>query len=858
VLRLVAQSITNQIPEVALTSPVDHAILTAPATVTLTAAASDSDGFIAKVEFFQGATKLGEATSSPYQFLWSGIAAGTYALTAKAIDNAGGSATSSVVTVTVEAPVPQAPVVALTSPDDGSSFYAPASVVLSATASAFVGSIAKVEFYREGLVPVKIGESVDAPFGFTWSAVPPGTYTFTAKAYDTNGLTATSAARTVTVQMTVPYFTGFDTEEGYAVGPLGGQAAWTASSVDATITDTAGHQGGQAIQVTAAEAAVQAAHDVGAYSGHTVVFVDFFAKPVAGTVAEAAVFVQADVAHVALVGSGAQGELYVLNGNGAGAGAWEPTGFKVPLSVGGQPVDWLRVTLREDFSAKKWDLYAGGKLIAYDLGFTDGTKTLFSRIAFVGQPAGASVFDDLYVGFEHPLFANQSNDGIDDAWKAGYGLDTTANIRYENPDHDAWANIREYLLGTSPLSADTDGDLIPDDWEFAHGLNPLSSADAAISKSGDGWSVLMKYLRGCDPDEDERGANARLIAGGDQGLWLNAAGLAHVWGRNSSGQLGRGDTVDRVRMEALASLSLPVVAAAWGDSHGLAITQDCLVHAWGGNYFGQLGDGTLVSRRSPVVLGGLGSIVRVAAGDYHSLALRGDGTVWTWGGNQRGQLGNGSTASSRVPVPVFGLSRIVEIAAGASHSVALDTDGRVWVWGSNDFGQLGDATVSEWLTPHVLTGMAPFKKIASGRNHVLALERTGGVRAWGANQAGQLGIGSYLGQAIPGAVSLPGNISGIAAGDGFSLALEEGGFVWSWGANNLGQLGDDSASFNDPLPAVLGLELISEIAAGKDHALVLRDDGTPMSWGFNQHGQLGAPSVDIFVRAPQPVTPPAN
>ncbi len=91
----------NQPPTVALTSPAVGAVYTAPATVTLAANAADIDGTVQRVEFFQGATLVGTATTAPYSFAWTGVAAGTYSLTARAYDNLGASTVSGAVSVTV-------------------------------------------------------------------------------------------------------------------------------------------------------------------------------------------------------------------------------------------------------------------------------------------------------------------------------------------------------------------------------------------------------------------------------------------------------------------------------------------------------------------------------------------------------------------------------------------------------------------------------------------------------------------------------------------------------------------------------------------------------------------------------------
>lgn len=86
----------NQSPVVAITNPTDGQSFIAPASVDIAATASDNDGTITKVEFYNGANKIGEDLTSPYTFTWSNVAMGNYVVTAKAIDDAGGSTSASV------------------------------------------------------------------------------------------------------------------------------------------------------------------------------------------------------------------------------------------------------------------------------------------------------------------------------------------------------------------------------------------------------------------------------------------------------------------------------------------------------------------------------------------------------------------------------------------------------------------------------------------------------------------------------------------------------------------------------------------------------------------------------------------
>src|SRR5437879_6354962 len=94
-------SSTNVAPQVSITSPTNNASFTTGSTVTINATATDSDGTIAKVEFFQGATKLGEDLTSPYSFAWASVPAGSYSLTTKATDNLGAVTTSTAIAIVV-------------------------------------------------------------------------------------------------------------------------------------------------------------------------------------------------------------------------------------------------------------------------------------------------------------------------------------------------------------------------------------------------------------------------------------------------------------------------------------------------------------------------------------------------------------------------------------------------------------------------------------------------------------------------------------------------------------------------------------------------------------------------------------
>jgi alpha-tubulin suppressor-like RCC1 family protein len=213
-----------------------------------------------------------------------------------------------------------------------------------------------------------------------------------------------------------------------------------------------------------------------------------------------------------------------------------------------------------------------------------------------------------------------------------------------------------------------------------------------------------------------------VVAGSAHSCARLVDGTLRCWGRNSYGQVGNGTFDDRETPATVTGINTATTITA-GMEHTCAGLADGTLRCWGWDGFRQLGanrppDPDIVDWSwTPVTVVGISATATgVAAGGNHTCALLADGTVRCWGGDDFGQLGNGGTIEpsgmSPTPVPVIGIQSATSIAAGTyttfgfgGHTCARLADATVRCWGANYFGQLGDGTTTESSTPVMVVGL---------------------------------------------------------------------------------------------------------------------------------------------------------
>lgn len=311
-----------------------------------------------------------------------------------------------------------------------------------------------------------------------------------------------------------------------------------------------------------------------------------------------------------------------------------------------------------------------------------------------------------------------------------------------------------------------------------------------------------------------------------------------------------------------------------GGTHSVAKTSQERIFMWGNNNVGQLGDGTTLTKTSPVEITdnfnlGEGEEIRYfVLGDMHSAAITSLNRVLTWGFNFNGRLGDGTADNSSLPIDItsnFNLNTgesIALIYSGEAHMAAITNEFRVFAWGVNNIGQLGDGTIDSKNTPVEITSNFNLNEnerivmMSLGSVHSLAISSQNRVFAWGGNTYGQLGDGTEFLRTSP--VDITGqftfavdeHISGVSAGEQYSLLTTSFGRVLAWGRNNVGQLGDGTViNRNTPIEitSMFNLDIgdkAMRVEAGYKHNLLYTYNYEVYSWGSNFSGELGNDSLN--------------
>ena len=335
----------------------------------------------------------------------------------------------------------------------------------------------------------------------------------------------------------------------------------------------------------------------------------------------------------------------------------------VPTPVAGLPADIVQVATSNSDS---YALTAAGTVWAWGAGgfgqLGNGTRSRFvSSPVEVRFPAGVKV-----VTLANPMPYNSGLAIDSNGYAWGWGYD---------PEHALCLSQAPLLWPTRlPLSDVTMATGAGDHTLFGSKGKIYACGRGSAGELGNGSTLDRPGpapVAGLPPGTVEALTSSWQGSGA-----LMADGDYYDWGYNRQGQLGDGTNTNR-DLPVQVRLPGPVVQVWQGGSNSvngqtLSVLADGSVWAWGAGGLGQLGDGSPGGSAVPVpveVPSGV-QLVQVCSGGDTSYGIDTSGRVWAWGGNGFGQLGNGASGVPQyTPMPLD--LKLSQFSATATNFVGL-------------------------------------------------------------------------------------------------------------------------------------------------------------------------------------------
>jgi alpha-tubulin suppressor-like RCC1 family protein len=382
-------------------------------------------------------------------------------------------------------------------------------------------------------------------------------------------------------------------------------------------------------------------------------------------------------------------------------------------------------------------------------------------------------------------------------------------------------------------------------------------------------------------------ATAFAACGGDDSATTNAADGGGDAAQEGAVALDAGPTPPGDG-SALPFVTSGAVVA--GDAFSCRVTAAGIVHCWGSDDQGALGDGVGVNRGdgpgemgsalADVDLGAGRSVVSLSTFDSFTCALLDDASIKCWGEAAPGygdSADRGDQPSTEMGTSLsaiaLGTGRTAKsVAVGSGHACAVLDDATLKCWGDNTHGQLGlgdtnargreSGQMGDMLPAIAVGTNRTVVQVSAGFFHTCALLDDATVKCWGDNSQGQLGLGDTAPRGEAGTdtpdkltpIDLGGHTAKrIAAGSFHTCAILDDDGVKCWGANAHGELGlgdtnargDAAGEMGASLPEVsLGVgRTVKTLRAGGaatfGHTCAILDDATTKCWGANAFGELG-------------------
>jgi alpha-tubulin suppressor-like RCC1 family protein len=351
------------------------------------------------------------------------------------------------------------------------------------------------------------------------------------------------------------------------------------------------------------------------------------------------------------------------------------------------------------------ELYAWGYNVNGQLGFGD-----VERRSSPVQVGSLTTWSKVSAGRNFSLAL--SNDGYAYGWglNSSGQLGNSTTVNSSSPVQigslNTWGDIQ--AGGVHGLAIKTDGTL----WSWGNNSRGSIGDNTTIYKSS---PVQVGALTNW----------AQISASVYSSASIKTDGTLWTWGSNSNGGLGDGTTASRsspIQVGALTDWAQVSLHPTASDTFCIAVKTDGTLWSWGRNSNGQLGRGNIIELSSPAQVGALTNWLKPSTGASHVIALKTDGTLWSWGRNFNGQLGQGNTIDRSSPVQVGALTNwSIKLGTGDNLSSAIKADGTLWAWGNNFAGGLGDNNVVFRSSPVQIGALTAWSQVSGGNGFTTAI-----------------------------------------------------------------------------------------------------------------------------------------